>query len=105
MFLDVTENGSLAVGGQNKWALFAVHTTPGTSRYMVMRDFAELYDMDRRKAFCMAMMFGNLRQGGGGRADMPTFMACMDVIWEKNPQHIISNIRAIMQVCFLLFLP
>jgi hypothetical protein len=58
--------------------------------------------MDRRKAFCMAMMFGNLRKGGGGRADMPTFMACMDVIWRNNPQHIVSNIRFIMEVCDIL---
>jgi hypothetical protein len=36
-----------------------------------------------------AMMFGNLRKGGGGRVDVPTFMVCMDVR-ERNPQCIIS---------------
>lgn len=97
MSFHFTENGSLAAGA-NEWVLFAIHTTPGTSRHCVMRTFSKLYDMDRRKAFCMAMMFGNLRKGGGGRADMPTFMACMDVIWRNNPQHIVSNIRFIMEV-------
>jgi hypothetical protein len=36
--------------------------------------------------------------GGGGKADMPTFMACMDVAWEMDPGYIISNIGFIMEV-------
>ena len=80
----------------NKWISFLTYATPGTSREDVKSRFEPLLLQNPGKAFLHAMMIGNLREGGGGRADMKTFMACMEVIWDKKPHLIIANIKFIM---------
>jgi hypothetical protein len=42
-------------------------------------------------------MMANLRPGGCGRLCMHAFIACMEVVWRKNPKHVIDNIKHIME--------
>jgi hypothetical protein len=52
----------------------------------------------KMQAFKFAMIFANLRKGGGGRANMNAFVACMDEVWEKRPMHVVVNARLIMEL-------
>lgn len=92
-----TENGSRGEEC-DPWKTFITYTTPGTERADVKQRFEVLYKLDRSRAFRYGMMLGNLRHGGGGKADMKSFVACMEVIWELNPKHVTANIKCIMQV-------
>lgn len=92
-----SENGSSMHACDSDWTSFYAYVTPGTDRQTVQERFAVLYDKDRGRAFRYAMRFGNLRDGSCGTADMQSWMACMEVVWEKNPLHLIANIRCIME--------
>lgn len=91
-----TENGA-PMAKCDMWDSFFVYTTPGTDKDKVQSNFKVLYTADKAKAFRYAMRLGHLREGSGGSADMHNWMACMEVIWQSNPLHIISNIRYIME--------
>lgn len=93
-----TENGAPAYL-LDPWNDLLAKTFPDTPAQDIKDGFRPLYEEDRCKAFKYAMMFGNLRKGGGGRANMKAFVTCMDVVWEKNPMHIVANVRIIMELC------
>lgn len=92
-----TENG--AAGYQlDMWCQFLAKTFPDTPREDVWQRFSLLYDEDPSRAFKYAMLLGNLRKGGGGRGNTNGFVACMDVVWEKNPMHVVANVANIMEL-------
>jgi hypothetical protein len=91
-----SENGAPMIGC-DAWTSFITFVTPGTERQHVCSRFRALYEADPCKAFKLAMRFGNLREGGFGTVDMKSWVACMEVVWEMNPRHIILNIRNIME--------
>ena len=89
------ENGSLAytLDAANS---FLIHVLPNSPKEDVIRLFQPLYAQCPETAFKLAMMFGNLRKGGGGRPSMNGFVACMEHVWTKHPAHIIANVENIM---------
>jgi hypothetical protein len=70
---------------------------PTSSKEEVLEIFEPLYAASPAMAFQLAMMFGNLRPGGGGRPNMNAFVACMEHVWLQNPAHITRNIECIME--------
>lgn len=93
----LTENG--AAGYKlDAWCDFLAKTFPDTEAEDVRQRFSRLYEEDPRRAFKYAMLLGNLRKGGGGRGNMNGFVACMDVVWEKNPMHVVVNVANIMEL-------
>ena len=70
---------------------------PTSSKEEVLEIFQPLYAANPAMAFQLAMMFGNLRPGGGGRPNMNAFVACMEHVWTQNPAHVTENVECIMQ--------
>lgn len=105
-----TENGALAehisdfstfvvkFGNPGCSGFGSGYPTPGMAmRAEVQRSFKMLWNIDPVRAFRHAMMLGNLRHGLGGYANMDAWMACMEIVWEKDPHLLIRNIEHIMQ--------
>jgi hypothetical protein len=91
----LNEKGCAAVLA-DEWNSLLLNVFPDTPRQQVYDAFGPLYDRDPENAFRFAMMFGNLRKGGGGRTNMNAFFACMEVVWAKNPRHLVANVKGIM---------
>lgn len=76
---------------------FLLQVLPSTPKEDVLSMFQPLYADNPDLAFKLAMMFGNLRPGGGGRPNMGAFVACMEHVWAQNPAHLTANIENIME--------
>lgn len=94
---ELNEKGALGYA-LDPWLHFLEQVFPDTSAEEVADAFRPLYKEDPKLAFKYAMLFGNLRKGGGGKCNMNAFVACMDVIWATDPMHIVANVENIMDV-------